>query len=243
MTSIELATRDGKCPARVFHPASGGPWPGVLFFMDGLGFREALFEVGDAIAQHGYYVLLPDMFYRAGPYTPVDPKVIFSDPEVRAAWGQKIRGHTSQELAMRDTAAFLDYLAAQPEVRQPKVGTTGYCMGGGYSLSAAGFYPDRVAAAAAFHPGNLATDAPDSPHLVAAKIKARVYIAAATEDQSFPDAMQERVRDALAAAHVEHTLETYPARHGWVPRDTPVHDPAQARRHLDALFALFDATL
>ena len=243
MTSIEITTQDGTCRARTFHPASGGPWPGVLFYMDGIGYREALFEIGEAIAQHGYFVLLPDMFYRVGPYEPVDPKQVFTDPEVRAMWSKKFMTSTGQELAMRDTRAFLDYLAAHPQVRQPKIGTTGYCMGGGFSLSAAGFYPERVAAAAAFHPGNVATDAPNSPHLVAPKMKARVYVAGAMEDPSFPDAMKQRLDDALTAAHLDHTIETYPARHGWVPRDTPIHDPVQAKRHLDALFALLDATL
>ena len=144
---------------------------------------------------------------------------------------------------MRDTESFLAYLAAQPDVLQPHVGTTGYCMGGAMSLSAAGHFPDRIVAAASFHGGGLATDAPTSPHLFAPKIKAKVYVAAAIEDPSFPDDMKQRLETALAEAHVDHTIETYPARHGWVPRDTPTHDPSQANRHWHALFQLFGSTL
>jgi carboxymethylenebutenolidase len=116
-------------------------------------------------------------------------------------------------------------------------------MGGAISLAAAGFYPERVAAAASFHGSYLASDAPTSPHLLAPKMKAAVYVAGAMEDASFTDAMKQRLADALAAAGVDHTVETYPARHGWVPRDTPVHDPVQAARHFDAMLALFDRTL
>ena len=116
-------------------------------------------------------------------------------------------------------------------------------MGGGLSLRAAAHYPDRIVAAAAYHPARLATDLPDSPHLLAPKIKARVYVAGAIEDQSFPDDMKARFTEALEKAGVEHTVVTYPAKHGWVPTDTPVHDAACAARHYETLFALFDGAL
>jgi carboxymethylenebutenolidase len=145
---------------------------------------------------------------------------------------------------MRDTRAFLDFLAAQPEVKQPKVGTTGYCMGGGLSLSAAAFYPDRVAAAASYHGGRLATDAPDSPHLLAPKIKARLYIAGAVEDPSFTDEAKQKLGEALVAAKVDHTLVTYEgAKHGWVLPDNAMYNPAAAERHWTTLFELWDGAL
>jgi carboxymethylenebutenolidase len=202
-----------------------------------------MFEVAERIASGGYVVLLPDLFYRAGPYTPPDPAKLFADPAARAEWG-KVVGTASQANVMSDTRAFLDFLGELPDVKQPLIGTTGYCMGGGLSLAAAGHYPDRVAAAASFHGGRLATDAPDSPHLIAPRMKARVYVAGASEDATFPDDMKKRLEDALAAAGVEHTVETYAgARHGWVPSDMPVHQPAAAERHYAALFALLEATL
>jgi carboxymethylenebutenolidase len=123
------------------------------------------------------------------------------------------------------------------------IGTTGYCMGGLMSLTAAGTYPDRILATASYHGGRLASDAPDSPHLLAPKIKSRVYIAGAIEDQSFPDAMKERLEQALTTAGVDHKIETYQARHGWVLRDTPVYDAAACERHWETLLALFAATL
>jgi carboxymethylenebutenolidase len=116
-------------------------------------------------------------------------------------------------------------------------------MGGLMSLTAAGTYPERILATASYHGGRLATDAPDSPHLLAPKIRSRVYIAGAIEDQSFPDAMKERLEQALTSAGVNHRIETYQARHGWVFRDTPVYDAAASERHWQSMLALFDATL
>ena len=111
------------------------------------------------------------------------------------------------------------------------------------SLTAAGTFPDRIVAAASYHGGGLASDAPDSPHLLAPKIKARVYVAGAIEDQSFPDAMKARLDAALTKAGVDHTIETYQAKHGWVFRDTPVYDAAAAERHWQTMLALFSAKL
>ncbi|MFT3775195.1 MAG: dienelactone hydrolase family protein [Minicystis sp.] len=244
-STVTIDTRDGRCEASVFTPDNGGgPWPAVLVYMDGLGIRPALFELGERIAARGYLVLLPDLFYRVGPYTSPDPVKLFGDPAFRAEWGAKFIATANQANAMSDTRALLDFLAARADVKQPKIGTTGYCMGGGLSLAAAGHFPDRVAAAASFHGGRLATDAPESPHLLAPRMKARVYVAGAIEDPSFDDAMKKRLEDALAAAGVDHTVVTYEgARHGWVPSDTPVHNPAAAERHYEALFALFESTL
>jgi carboxymethylenebutenolidase len=239
-TTITIETRDGRPEASVFTPDDGkGPWPGVIFYMDGIGIRPTLFEMGERIASGGYVVLLPDLFYRVGPYTAPEPAKLFSDPEVRAGW-MKFIGSVNQANAMSDTSAFLDYLASRPDVKQPLVGTTGYCMGGGLSLAAAGFYPERVAAAASFHGGRLATDAPESPHRLAPKMKARVYVAGAVEDPSFPAEQKQLIEESLSAAKVEHTVVTYEGcRHGWVPSDTPVHNREGAERHYEALFALF----
>jgi carboxymethylenebutenolidase len=241
-STIAIATRDGSCSTSVFRPDGDGPWPGVLFFMDGIGPRPALFAMGERLAQAGYVVLLPDLFYRAGSYeTP--PMSLFSDPVQRQFWlGPKVSTATIANV-MSDTEALLAHLAARPDVRQPWVGATGYCMGGARALAAAGTFPERIAAAASYHGGNLATDAPDSPHLLAGRMKARVYVAGAVEDPSFPDAMKARLEAALTAAGVRHVVETYPARHGWVPGDTLAHDAACAERHWDTLLALLGETL
>jgi carboxymethylenebutenolidase len=212
--------------------------------MDGRGIRPALFEMGERLASAGYYVLLPDLFYRAGPYEAPGPRVFVDDPEQRKRWFSKYIATATHANVRSDTQAYLDFLAAQPEVSSPQVGTTGYCLGGGLSLSAAGNYPDRVVAAASYHGGNLATDAPDSPHLLAPRIKARVYVAGAVEDASFDDAQKARLTTALEQAGVDHKVETYEgARHGWVPPDSPAHLPAAAERHWTTLVGLFDAVL
>jgi carboxymethylenebutenolidase len=232
---IELKTEDGVCPAHVFHPA--GHAPGLILYMDGIGMRPAVLEIAERVAAAGYHVLAPDLFYRSGPYVAPDAKLLFSDPNVRAEFQKKIGPNINTAFTMKDTRAFLDYFTSGP------IGVFGYCMGGRMALSAAGTFPDYIAACAAFHPGNLANDAPDSPHLLADRIRARVYVAAASEDPSFPEEQKQRLAEALTTAKVEHQIETYPARHGWVPSDTPVHDPAQAERAFQALIALLAATL
>ncbi len=238
-----ITTRDGSCPAYVYHPDSKGPWPTVLVFMDGLGIRPAMLEVGERLATYGYFVVLPDLFYRSGPYEPMNPHTVFSDPEQRKILMEKFFAHATAANIMSDTRSFLDYISAAPEAKSGGIGTTGYCMGGLMSLTAAGTYPDRIAATASYHGGRLATDAPDSPHLLAPKIKARVFIGGAIEDQSFPDDMKQRLEQALTSAHVDHKIETFNAKHGWVFHDTPVYDAAAAEHHWETMVALFKETL
>jgi carboxymethylenebutenolidase len=211
--------------------------------MDGVGIRPAMLELGERLATHGYFVLLPDFFYRSGPYEPMDARTVFSDPAKRKVLMEKFFAPATPANVMSDTRAFLDYLTAQPAVKPGGIGTTGYCWGGPMSLSAAGTYPDRIVAAASYHGGRLATDQPDSPHLLAPRMKARVYVAGATEDQSFPDEMKARLEEALTRAGVDHRIETYPARHGWVFRDTLAYDAAAAERHWQTLVALLDSKL
>jgi carboxymethylenebutenolidase len=243
MSKINIMTRDGTCPSYEYRPQGAGPWPGVLVFMDGLGIRPAMLELGERLATYGFYVLLPDLFYRSGPYEPMDPHTVFTDPEKRKVLMEKFFALATSANIMSDTSAFLDHLGAHPDVKRGGIGTTGYCLGGFMALTAAGTYPERIAAAASYHGGRLATDAPDSPHRLAPRIKSRVYIAAAIEDQSFPDDMKERLEQALTQAGVDHQIETYQAKHGWVFRDTPVFDAAAAERHWKTLVTLFDAKL
>jgi len=243
MSTIEIKTRDGTCPCHVYRPPGTGPWPAVLIYMDALAIRPAMLEIGERLSTYGYYVLLPDLFYRSGRYEPLDPHTVFNDPVKRQYFTEKLFKHATQSNIMSDTRAFLDYLASAPDVKPGGIGTTGYCMGGLMSLTAAGTYPDRIVATASYHGGRLATDAPDSPHLLAPKIKSRVYVAGAIEDQAFTDEMKARLEEALTTAGVDHKIETYQARHGWVLRDTPVYDAAAAERHWQSLIALFDAKL
>ena len=222
MNKIEIRTEDGMCPAW-----EGGTGPSVLVFMDGIGMRPAIIAVAERIAALGYRVLIPDLFYRAGPYTAPDPVKLFTDPAVRDEFRAKVSAHVNSGNTMRDTRAFLAHLPG-------KVGVTGYCMGGRMALAAAAEFSDRIVAAAAFHPGLPALD------FAVDRITARVLVAGATDDQHFT---AERATELDAALKSEHTVEIWPYKHGWVPSDTPVHDAAGAVRHDAALAALFGATL
>ncbi|MDE2403971.1 MAG: dienelactone hydrolase family protein [Sphingomonadales bacterium] len=252
MEAATIRTHDGDCRAWLFTPRPGRgqakgqgqrQWPGAIFFMDGLAIRPVLFTMAQRLADAGYAVLLPDMFYRAGPYEPVDVKAVFATGSIRSALGH-LFASTDRTRAAQDTGCFLDWLAARPDVAPGKVGVTGYCMGGAAALIAAGTYPDRVAAAASFHGGDLATDAPDSPHRLAPRITARVIVAGADNDASYPPEMQARLDAALTAAGVDHRCEIYPgALHGWTMADFPIYNEEAAERHWRELLALFEATL
>jgi len=240
---VSIRTRDGECPTQVFTPEGAGPWPAAIFYMDGLAIRPTLFEMAQRLADGGYLVLLPDLFYRAGPYEPLEPKKVFATGDVRAALAH-LFGSTDNRRAAEDTGAFLAWLDTRGDVAGSKVGTTGYCMGGAISLTVAGTYPDRVAAAASFHGGNLATDSEMSPHLLAPKMKGRIYVAGADQDGSYPPEMAERLETALSDAGVDHRCEIYPgALHGWTMADFPIYNEAAAERHWSELLALFKVTL
>jgi carboxymethylenebutenolidase len=242
---VSIRTPDGDCPTSVFTPSdtSRGRWPAAIFFMDGLAIRPTLFEMGQRLADFGYVVLLPDLFYRAGPYAPLEPKKVFASGNPRAAIGHLFES-TDNRRAAQDTAAFIAYLDSRKDIAGKAIGTTGYCMGGGISLTVAGSYPDRIAAAASFHGGNLANDTELSPHLLAPKMKGRVYVAGADEDKSYPPEMAARLEKALSDARVDHHCEIYPgALHGWTMPDFPVYNEAAAERHWRELTALFKAKL
>src|SRR5262249_21912868 len=156
-------------------------------------------EMAQRLANEGFLVLLPDLFYRAGPYGPVDPKALFSDPEKRAAHA-KYFNSTDKTRAANDTKAFLHFLDAEGDLAGPKLAVCGYCVGGGLALTAAARYPERFAAAAIFHGGSLATDADDSPHKLARGIKAKVLVAGADKDKSFPPEQAALLASALKDA-------------------------------------------
>jgi carboxymethylenebutenolidase len=240
---VSIRTHDGECPAYVFTPLRPDRHPAVIFYMDGLGIRPTILEMGQRLAERGYVVLVPDLFYRAGRYEPLEPKKVFASGDVMGAIGH-LFASTDNRRAGEDTEAFLAYLDSREDVAGTKVGTTGYCMGGAMSLTAAGTYTDRIAAAASFHGGNLATDSDLSPHRLASRIAARVYVAGADHDDSYPPEMAARLDQALSDAGVDHRCEIYPdALHGWTMSDFPVYNEAAAERHWDELVTLFADTL
>jgi carboxymethylenebutenolidase len=237
-----VSTQDGDCTVRLFTPQGQGPWPGIVMYPDAGGVRGTFEEMAAKLADFGYAVLLPDVYYRLGDWQPIDMKTAFSDPEQRKRLMSMIGSVTPMFMAM-DAGAFFDYLANRSEVRGERFGTTGYCMGGRTSLVVAGRQPDRVAAAASFHGGGLVTDNADSPHLLADQIQAAVYVAGAENDASFTAEHAEQLDKALTAAGVEHKIETYPAGHGFAVPDNAPYDAAAADRHWAAMREFFGAHL
>jgi carboxymethylenebutenolidase len=242
-TTDTVSTPDGTCPVHLFTPeGSQGPWPGVVMYPDAGGVRDTFYDMATELAGFSYAVLLPDVYYRHGEWAPFDMATAFGDPKERGRLMSMIRSITPDMMAA-DAGAFFDYLMSRPEVRGDSFGTTGYCMGGRMSLVVAGRQPGRVAAAASFHGGGLATDAADSPHLLADQIRAAVYVAGARNDGSFTAQQAETLDKALTAAGVEHTIETYAGEHGFAVPDNPPYDPGAAERHWAATRDFFAAKL
>ncbi len=237
-----VTTADGSCPVTLHIPDGDGPWPGVLMYPDAASTRPTFRAMADQLAGLGYAVLLPDVYYRDGDWAPFTMATVFSDLAERARLFGMISKITP-DLMAADATAFFDYLAARPEVRGESFGTTGYCMGGRTSLVVAGRLPERVAAAMSFHGGGLASDDPGSPHLLADRMRAAVYVGGAHEDQSFTTENAETLDKALTTAGVEHTIEWYPAHHGFAVPDNPPFDEAAARRHWEVTASFFAAHL
>jgi len=242
-SAVEIETADGTCPAALSIPAGEGPWPGVILYPDAGGMRDVMREMGERLSALGYVVLVPDIYYRNGPYEPVDMRTAFSNKETAEKIMGMMLGYTA-DLVVRDAGTFVEYLDSLPEKEPGAVGTTGYCMGGRLSLIAAANLGESVAAAASFHGGNLAkADDPDSPYQKADGIKAAVYVAGAIEDQSFTDEQKDLLEESLTRAGVVHTIETYPAHHGFAVPDNGSYDPEAAERHWKATEQFFGSVL
>ncbi|WP_330284790.1 dienelactone hydrolase family protein [Streptomyces sp. NBC_00588] len=244
-TAVDITTADGVADAYLAHPDDGLAHPAVLLYQDAFGLRPHLRSMADRLAGSGYAVLVPNVFYRHG-RTPVFDLPEFIDVSARPEIFQKI-GPVLQaltpDLAKRDAGAYLQWLADSPLAADGPVALTGYCMGARLALLTAGSYPDRVAAAAGFHGGRLATDAPDSPHLVAGNVTAELYFAHADEDGSMPPEQQQLLEDTLTKAGVRHRCEVYSgAHHGYTQADTAEYNKEADERHWAALLDLLDRT-
>jgi carboxymethylenebutenolidase len=240
---VDLKSEDGVLDLHVFTPESGtGPWPAVVLYMDAFGIRNELAGMAQRLASHGYVVALPNLYYRT-PFAPFAPNVVATEGPERERFKSMIAS-INHAMVMRDTRLVIDWLDGQPSVKHGALGALGYCMGGGYALSAAGTFPDRVVVAASFHGGSLATDKPDSPHRLAPQMRARVYIGAAEIDASFPPEQQARLERALSDADVHHAIEIYPkAKHGFAMNGHIVYDRDAAELHWTRLVDLLKETL
>jgi len=241
--SVEVSMPDGTCSATV-HIADGDrPRPGVLMFPDAGGTRETMRQMADHLAGLGYVTLLSDTYYRGGNWAPFDVATLFTDDAERARMGALAVELTNDRI-VADAAAWAEFLLARPEVAGTAIGTTGYCMGGRMSLIAATGLGKTIAAAASIHGGRLAVpDDPASPHLAADRITATIYVAGAENDSSFTPEHAAALEAALSRAGVAHSLEIYPAGHGFAVPDNPTYDAEAAARHWSALNDLFAATL
>ena len=239
-TNVTIKTPDGTCDAVFLHPASGSH-PGVLVWPDAFGLRPAMRDIGKRIAAEGYSVLVPNPFYRAAKATVASPVIAdqssfsFSNQADMAKLTPLMGSINAAGAAEKDAAAFISFLDAQPQVNKArKIGTQGYCMGGPLVVRTAAAVSDRVGAGASFHGGGLVSSTPNSPHLLAPKIKARMYFGiAANDDQRQPDA-KDKLKEAFAAANVPAEIEVYKSLHGWCVPDMPASNGAPIYNKPDA---------
>jgi carboxymethylenebutenolidase len=221
-TEVEIKTPDGTCDAAFIHPA-GGSHPGVLIWPDAFGLRPSMREMAKRLAAQGYSVLVPNPFYRMGkaPFFTDASTVDFG--KERGKIGPLMGSVTADGAAEKDAVAYIEFLDAQKQVnKNKKIGTQGYCMGGGLVMRTAATVPDRVGAGGSFHGGGLVTDKPNSPHLLAPKIKAKMYFGIAmSDDKQQPDA-KDKLKEAFIAAGNPAEIEVYgDAYHGWCVTDMP----------------------
>src|SRR5208337_3058581 len=253
-TDVEIKTPDGTCDAAFIHPKSlskAGSYPGVLLWPDAFGLRPSMRTIGKNIAAEGYSVLVPNPFYRVSkaPFTDAS-KFNFQNPDDMAKLRPLMASVNAPGNAEKDATSYVAFLDAQKEVNKArKIGTQGYCMGGALVVRTAATVPDRIGAGASFHGGGLVTDKPDSPHLLAPKIKARMYFGIASNDDAKQPDAKDKLREAFAAARVPAEIEVYAALHGWCVSDMPMRDGApiynkpEAERAWEKLVALYRAAL
>ena len=251
--TVEIKTPDGTCDAAFVHPVSGA-YPAVIIWTDAFGLRPSMRDMAKRLAAEGYAVLVPNPFYRIGkaPMFTDAANFSFADQAQRAKLTPLMGSINAPGAAEKDAAAFIAWLDRQKQVdRGKKVGAQGYCMGGALVVRTAAAVPDRMGAGASFHGGGLVTPNPTSPHLLAPKIRARMYIAIAINDDAQQPDAKTRLKEAFDAAKVPNEVEVYPeAQHGWCvvdmpkqPNGQPIYSKADAERAWSKLLALYKAAL
>ncbi|UKD57984.1 dienelactone hydrolase family protein [Amycolatopsis sp. FU40] len=237
--TLQIPAADGLSDAFAAFPGDGRQHPGVLMYADGFGIRPVVRDLAGELARHGYYVLVPNYFYRHGPAPVLDLPEFIGEDERPAVFAQvlpMIEAHTP-ELVRRDAAAYLKFLTAQPEASTGPVGVTGYCIGGLHAVRTAAAHPDQVAAVAGFH-APVGAAGPES----FAQLAAQAHFGHAASDLT-PETLGELNR-ALDAAGVSYTSEIYPGTvHGFTMADTDSFDAAGLRRHWEQLLPLLSRTL
>ena len=250
-TDVTIKTPDGVCDAAFIHPTTGSH-PGVVIWADAFGLRPVMRDIGKRIAAEGYSVLVPNPFYRVAkaPVLPEDKVSSFNFQTDMPKIQPLMASINAPGAAEKDAVAFVAFLDAQSQVNKgKKIGTQGYCMGGPLVVKTCAAVPNRVGAGGSFHGGGLVTDKPDSPHLLAPKIKARMYFGiASNDDMRQPDA-KDKLRESFAAAKVPAEIDVYSSKHGWcvadMPADAsgPIYNMPDAERAWGKLVALYKAAL
>jgi carboxymethylenebutenolidase len=237
--TIDIATKDGAMETFIVHPERNGPHPAVFLLMDAPGIREELRDMARRLATVGYYVLLPNLYYRAGRDTVYTSQVL----EHGSAEHQRMRAvRTKMTIppVMEDIAAMIAHVDAQPAAKPGPVGAHGYCMSGPYALAAAARYPDRVVAAASFYGTWLVSENEESPHLSFAKVKGELYISCAEHDDLAPLPMVEQLNTLFKASGAAGELEIQPhVHHGFAFPQRKIYDKPAAERHWERLIALY----
>jgi carboxymethylenebutenolidase len=237
---LDIATADGAMNSFVVHPEEGGPFPVVLFYMDAPGKREELHDMARRLAAVGYFVVLPNLYYRQRRDYQLAERTEPALAEMFALMATLDAATTTC-----DTQALLQFVEAQPAADAARVGAVGYCMSGPFVMWAAAAFPERIRCIASIHGAGMVTDRPDSPHRMAPRIRCESYFACAEIDQWAPPADVQQLQAALQAAGTPHRVEWYPGvAHGFVfPQRAGIYDRAAAERHWERLFSLFDRTL
>lgn len=240
---VDIKTPDGTADAWFIHPAKGKA-PAVLVWPDIFGLRPTFKDMARRLAGEGYAVLVVNPFYRTKRAPTAPEHADFQDPGTRSAL-MALMGTLSAETAVTDAKAFVPWLDSQPAVdKKKKIGVTGYCMGGSYTLRTAASFPNRIGAGASFHGARLVTDKPDSPHLLIPQVKAQFLVAIAENDDQHQPEAKDVLRDAFAKANLHAEIEVYAgAQHGWCPPDSAVYNHDQAEKAWSRQLVLFKSAL
>ncbi|TFZ07925.1 dienelactone hydrolase family protein [Ramlibacter humi] len=237
---LDIPTADGAMNTFVVHPEEGGPHPVVLFYMDAPGKREELHDMARRLASVGYFVVLPNLYYRRSR----DYWLKERTPEAMQPMFEHMQS-LSNAMIVEDTRAMLKFVDAQKAADGKRIGAVGYCMSGPFVFAAAAAFPDRINAIAAVHGAQMITDREDSPHLMAPKIRCEAYVACAETDKWFSPGQVAQFEAAMKQGGMNYRLEWYPdTEHGFVfPLRGGIYHQQGAERHWERLFALFDRNL
>lgn len=240
-----IQTADGNMDAFICHPEEGGPFPAVIMYMDAPGIREELRDMARRIGTAGYYVMLPNLYYRWGRennYGFERSRIRTDDAELAKMF--KLMNDATTEKIVADTRPMLDFIARADQAEPGPLGCVGYCMSGKYVVQLGAEYPDDFAALASFYGVGIQTDDANSPHLSAHKIKGELYLGFASDDDYVPEPLLKSIPEHMDSADINYRMEIYPGTsHGFAFPERAIYDKPAAERHWERMLALFERNL